>query len=75
MTATLHAQETEALNNTILYEDYRSYTAYTRYTLSVMKSKQVLPQITDETEVEVLDRQMREAWDAAESLRWPQGST
>ena len=29
--ATLNVQETQALNQTLLYENYRAYTAYTRY--------------------------------------------
>lgn len=71
LTATLHAQETEALNNTILYEDYRAYTAYTRYNTLGDEIEAELPQVTDPDETEVLDRQMREAWDAAESFYFP----
>lgn len=71
LTATLHAQETEALNNTLLYEDYRAYTAYTRYNTLGDEIEADLPKVTDATETEVLDRQMREAWDAAESFYFP----
>ncbi|MBE7467798.1 MAG: hypothetical protein DPW09_16095 [Anaerolineae bacterium] len=71
LTATLNAQETEALNNTLLYEDYRAYTAYTRYNAVGDEIEEDLAEVTDETEAEILDRQMREAWDAAESFYFP----
>lgn len=69
--ATLNVEETEALNNTLLYEDYRAYTAYTRYNAMGDEFEADLEEVTDETEVENLDRQMREAWDAAESFYFP----
>ena len=69
--ATLNAQETEALNNTLLYEDYRAYTAYTRYNALGDEIEVDLEDVSDETEAEILDRQMRESWDAAESFYFP----
>lgn len=69
--ATLNVQETEALNNTLLYEDYRAYTAYTRYNAMGDEIEVDLGETADETEAENLDRQMREAWDAAESFYFP----
>lgn len=71
LTATLNVQETEALNNTLLYEDYRAYTAYTRYNALGDEIEVDLANVTDETELDILDRQMREAWDAAESFYFP----
>jgi hypothetical protein len=71
LTATLNAQETEALNNTLLYEDYRAYTAYTRYNTLGDEIETDLANVSDQTEAEILDRQMREAWDAAESFYFP----
>lgn len=70
LVATLNAQETEALNHTLLYEDYRAYTAYTRYNAVGDEIEADLAQVTDETEAEILDRQMREDWDAAESFNF-----
>jgi hypothetical protein len=69
--ATLNVQETLALNNTYLYENYRAYTAYTRYNALGDEIETDLVELSDETEAEVLDRQMREAWDAAESFYFP----
>jgi hypothetical protein len=69
--ATLNVQETHALNNTLLYENYRAYTAYTRYNTLGYEIEADLADVSDETEAEVLDRQMREAWDAAESFYFP----
>ena len=68
--ATLKVQETLALNNTLLYENYRAYTAYTRYNALGDQIEADLKN-TPEAEMELLDRQMREAWDAAESFDFP----
>lgn len=68
--ATLNVQETLALNNTQHYENYRAYTAYTRYnTLGDEIEIDLAKASLDEAEI--LDRQMREAWDAAQSFYFP----
>lgn len=68
--ATLKVQETLALNHTLLYENYRAYTAYTRYNALGDQIEADLENAS-EAEMELLDRQMREAWDAAESFDFP----
>jgi hypothetical protein len=68
---TLNVQETLALNHTYLYENYRAYTAYTRYNALGDEIEADLAEVSAEAEAEVLDRQMREAWDAAESFYFP----
>lgn len=68
--ATLNVQETLALNNTQHYENYRAYTAYTRYNALGDEIEADLAKAPLD-EAETLDRQMREAWDAAESFYFP----
>ncbi len=68
--ATRNAQETLALNNTQLYENYRAYLAYTRYNELGDQLEADLASVPA-AEAEVLDRQMRDAWDAAESFYFP----
>lgn len=68
--ATLNVQETLALNNTQHYENYRSYTAYTRYNALGDEIEADLAKAPAD-EAEILDRQMREAWDAAQSFYFP----
>lgn len=68
--ATLNVQETLALNNAQLYDDYRAYTAYTRYNELGYQIEADLENAPAE-EAEALDRQMREAWDTAESFYFP----
>lgn len=68
--ATLNVQETLALNNTQHYENYRAYTAYTRYNALGDEIELDLAKASPD-EAEILDRQMREAWDAAQSFYFP----
>lgn len=70
LVSTLNVQETIALNNAQLYENYRAYTAYTRYNELGYQINADLKSTPPE-QVEVLDRQMRDAWDAAESFYFP----
>ncbi|MEW5960767.1 MAG: hypothetical protein AB1801_23830 [Chloroflexota bacterium] len=70
LVSTLNVQETLALNNAELYENYRAYTAYTRYNELGYQIEADLKNASTE-EAEVLDRQMREAWDTAESFYFP----
>jgi hypothetical protein len=68
--ATQNYEEAKALNFAQLYENYRAYTAYTRYNELGNQLERDL--VTAPTEaVELLDRQMREAWDAAGSFSFP----
>jgi len=69
--ATIDAEETRAINNITLYENYRAFTTYTRYNTLGNAIEADLEKITDETEAATLDRQMREAWDTAESSSFP----
>lgn len=68
--ATLNVQETLALNNTQHYENYRAYTAYTRYNALGDEIELDLAKASPD-EAEILDRQMREAWDVAQSFYFP----
>ena len=68
--ASRNYEETVALNHTQLYENYRAYTAYTRYNELGNQIEQDLADAPAD-EVEALDRQMREAWDAGESFYFP----
>jgi hypothetical protein len=70
LNATRNYEETVALNYTQLYENYRAYTAYTRYNELGNQIESDLAN-TSADEIEALDRQMREAWDAAESFYFP----
>lgn len=70
LNATRNYEETRTLNYTQLYENYRAYTAYTRYNELGNQIESDLAD-TPADEIEALDRQMREAWDAAESFYFP----
>jgi uncharacterized Tic20 family protein len=68
--ATINAEETRAINNITLYEHYRAYTGYARYTLLGNEIALDLTNAPDD-EAEELDRQMRAAWNTAETFYFP----
>lgn len=68
LAATLNAEETHLLDDVTTYEHYRAYTTYLRNNELGNAISSDLDSITGD-QADVLDRQMREAWDIATELQ------
>ncbi|HLF26594.1 MAG TPA: hypothetical protein VJG32_09665 [Anaerolineae bacterium] len=68
LAATLNTEETRALNSVTVYEHYRAYTDYLRHNELGNVIADDLPDASD-SQAELLDRQMTEAWDLATEIQ------